>query len=57
MCGYAGAPQFWQLTVAVADAFQLERRECVFAREVLYFGNAILLSSVRIEYLLKPSRV
>ncbi|TPF85820.1 hypothetical protein BW13_08860 [Bifidobacterium sp. UTCIF-37] len=40
-CGRAGAPQFGQLTVAVAVAFQFARRECVLAREVLYLGSAI----------------
>ena len=38
-----------QVTVAAAWVFQLARREWVLAREVLYFGSAIL-SSVSIEY-------
>lgn len=42
MCGNAGAPQFGQLIVLTALAFQLERRECVLAREVLYLGNAMI---------------
>ena len=49
MCGSAGAPQLGQVTVAAAWVFQLARREWVLAREVLYFGSAIL-SSVSIEY-------
>ena len=42
MCGNASEPQFGQVTVCTADAFQLARRECVLAREVLYLGSAII---------------
>ncbi len=42
MCGRAGAPQFGQFTVAAAVAFQFARRECVLAREVLYFRQCHL---------------
>jgi hypothetical protein len=42
MCGKDGAPQFGQAIVLVAVAFQLARRECVLAREVLYFGSAMV---------------
>lgn len=36
-----GAPQFGHAIVVVALAFHVERRVCVFAREVLYFGSAM----------------
>ena len=47
MCGSAGAPQFGQVTVWAALAFQFARREWVFAREVLYLGSAIVFPLFR----------
>lgn len=37
-----GAPQFGHLMVWAAVAFQFARREWVLAREVLYFGKAMV---------------
>ena len=42
MWGSFGAPQLGHATVAVAVAFQVERRVCVFARDILYLGSAIV---------------
>ena len=47
MCGSVGAPQFGQVTVWAALAFQFARREWVFAREVLYLGSAIVFPLFR----------
>jgi hypothetical protein len=53
MCGKVGAPQLGHATVAAALVFQFARRECVLARDVLYFGSA-MMSSISIDTLLKP---
>jgi hypothetical protein len=47
MCDSVGAPQFGQVVVGAADAFQFARRECVLAREVLYLGNAMVIPLFR----------
>ena len=56
MCARVGAQQFGQLIVWEALAFQVERRVRVLARDILYFGSAIVVSSVSFEqYELKRS--
>jgi hypothetical protein len=48
MCGSVCAPQFGQATVAAALVFQAARLICVFARDILYFGSA-MVSSISID--------